>query len=242
MANGAEVSLSEERVREELDRVLSSHEFRASKRSQDFLRYVVEHALTGQAGLLKERTIGIDVFGRAASYEPSDDATVRVKAGEVRKRLGLYYSGGGAQDAIRIELPPGTYVPEFHPAPLPASVLAPPPPIAPAKTARQARRRPVAALATLFAAAALLWYFNRPRPTVLDQFWAPVLAGKSPVLVCAAFVPVWNLDRPAGAAGTARPEDYAVDRSVRRRRRPPRHLAPHHDAHALAPSLPHQSG
>ena len=94
--------------------MLISPEFRTSKRSQEFLRYVVEHALNGQADLLKERTIGIDVFGRSTDYDPGEDATVRVKAGEVRKRLGLYYSEQGALDLIRIELPLGTYVPEFH--------------------------------------------------------------------------------------------------------------------------------
>ena len=92
----------------------SCHEFQSSKRSQDFIRYVVEHTLTGRADMLKERTIGIDVFGRSTSYEPSDDATVRVKAGDVRKRLGLYYAGQGAQDPVRIEFPAGTYVPEFR--------------------------------------------------------------------------------------------------------------------------------
>ena len=64
--------------------------------------------------LLKERTIGIDVFGRSTSYEPSDDATVRVKAGDVRKRLSIYYAEQGARDPVRIELPAGTYVPEFR--------------------------------------------------------------------------------------------------------------------------------
>src|SRR5712692_10353068 len=79
-------------VRAALNRVLHSQGFRASRRSQDFLRYVVERTLDGQADTLKERTIGIDVFGRLSGYDPSDDATVRVKAGEVRKRLGHYYS------------------------------------------------------------------------------------------------------------------------------------------------------
>src|SRR5215471_6749381 len=106
--------LTEDRIREELNRVLSSHEFRTSKRSQDFLRYVVDHVLSGHADLLKERTIGIEVFGRSTAYDPSDDATVRVKASEVRKRLGLYYADQGAHDPIRIELPSGTYVPEFR--------------------------------------------------------------------------------------------------------------------------------
>src|SRR5215468_3738674 len=106
--------VTEEQIRQELDRVLASHEFRASKRSQDFLRCVTEHTLRGRADQLKERTIGIEVFGRSTDYEPSDDATVRVKAGEVRKRLGIYYSTEGSRDAVRIELPSGTYVPEFR--------------------------------------------------------------------------------------------------------------------------------
>ena len=77
--------VTETQIREELNRVLSSHEFRSSKRSQDFLRFVIESTLGGRADMLKERTIGIEVFGRSTDYEPSDDATVRVKAGEVRK-------------------------------------------------------------------------------------------------------------------------------------------------------------
>src|SRR5216683_421844 len=87
--------ISEDSIREELHRVLSSHEFRSSKRSQDFLRYVIEHTLSGHADMLKERTIGIEVFGRSTSYEPSDDATVRVKAGGCSKtaRLALRRPG-----------------------------------------------------------------------------------------------------------------------------------------------------
>src|SRR5580704_16582459 len=119
------VRVSEEAVREELTRVLSCHEFRLSKRSQDFLRYVVEHTLAGQADILKERTIGIEVFGRSTSYEPSDDATVRVKAGDVRKRLGLYYAEHGAHNPVRIEMPAGTYVPAFRWADVPPAVEAP---------------------------------------------------------------------------------------------------------------------
>src|SRR5258706_12819799 len=100
-------------IRVALGRVLHSQGFGASRRSQDFLRYVVERTLDGQADTLKERTIGTDVFGRLSGYDPSDDATVRVKAGEVRKRLGLYYATEGHADEIRIEMPAGTYVPEF---------------------------------------------------------------------------------------------------------------------------------
>ncbi len=205
--NGARPT--EEQVREELTRVLASHEFRSSKRSQDFLRFVVENTLRGSADILKERTIGIEVFGRPTSYDPSDDATVRVKAGEVRKRLGLYYSTQGAANPLRIELPSGTYVPEFH-------VMAAPPAeqprvgTAPAVAAPGSEpRRPNlwrtralwAAVGAAIAAAMgfAYWAMTRPATTVVDQFWAPVLRGSSPVLVGAAFVPVWSMDRLPGA-------------------------------------------
>ena len=208
---GDPAALTEERIREELNRVLASHEFRTSKRSQEFLRYVVEHTLTGHCDMLKERTIGMEVFGRPTSYDPSDDATVRVKAGEVRKRLGLYYADQGAHDPVRIELPSGTYVPEFHAAPhgephgAPAPVIVPLPNSPPHPPPRLSRYY---AAALALASGALVWYLARPATTILDQFWAPVLEGKPPVLVCAAFVPVWNFDRDPNATGPPKPDDY----------------------------------
>jgi hypothetical protein len=150
----------------------------------------------------------MEVFGRPASYDPSDDATVRVKAGEVRKRLGLYYSDQGAQDPIRIELPSGTYVPEFHAAAPKAPTPAPPLPGLAALGPARSRIRPFLLVGVPVAAvlALLLWYQMRPANTILDQFWAPVLDGKSSAQICAAFVPVWNFD-PAHP-GPAKPDDY----------------------------------
>jgi hypothetical protein len=205
---------SEDSIREELNRVLASHEFRTSKRSQDFLRYVVENTLNGRAEMVKERTIGIDVFGRSTSYDPSDDATVRVKAGEVRKRLGLYYSDQGAQSPLRIELPSGTYVPEFRMVHTLPAADADAPPSAVTSEAVRTRvvtgRRAGAAALVLMAATALIWTVTRPAPSVLDEFWAPVLKGSAPVFVCAAYVPVWNLDLDPNAKGPPRPEDYVA--------------------------------
>ncbi|HLK66806.1 MAG TPA: hypothetical protein VKU19_25410 [Bryobacteraceae bacterium] len=216
------IHITEDRIREELSRVLASHEFRSSKRSQDFLRYVIDNTLSGHADLLKERTIGIDVFGRPTSYDPSEDATVRVKAGEVRKRLGLYYSDQGARNPIRIELPSGTYVPEFHAnasaapalvssAALPTSAIAPAPqhPETPVESKSAVMLRwagvVVLAIGIAFFASYLL---KGPASTVLDEFWAPVLLGNAPVMVGAAYVPVWNLDRDPGASGPASTADY----------------------------------
>ncbi len=214
------VSPTEEQVREELMRVLASQEFRSSKRSQAFLRFVVEHTLNGDADALKERTIGIEVFGRPTSYDPSDDATVRVKAGEVRKRLVLYYSTQGAADPLRIEMPPGTYVPVFHAAlaappephpaedPIPPPAPTPPPPD-PNPFSRRDRAVWAAAGAGIMCAIGLAaWALTRPSSTALDQFWAPVLQGSAPVLVGAAFVPVWSREGAGAPTEAVRPQDF----------------------------------
>jgi hypothetical protein len=204
----------EEAVREELNRVLASHEFRTSKRSQDFLRYVVEHTLNGRADILKERTIGIEVFGRSTDYDPGEDATVRVKAGEVRKRLGLYYSEQGSGDAVRIELPMGTYVPEFRmndvlPAPAVISVDAPAVPgPEPSRARFPVMRLAAASVVLLVVAAGVLWERSRPADKPLEQFWAPLITGNAPVLLCAAWVPVYGLDNASSHA--PRPEDFVL--------------------------------
>ena len=101
-------------IREELERVLSSPEFTASKRCQDFLRLVVEHALAGELDSLRERMIGAEMFGRPVDYDTSNDAVVRVSATQVRKRLAQYYSETRRPPVVRIELPPGSVRPKFH--------------------------------------------------------------------------------------------------------------------------------
>ena len=105
-------------VAEELERVCRSAHFRTSRRSCEFLEYVVRVTLDGRMDSLKERSIGIDLFGRDTSYEPSSDATVRVRANEVRKRLSSYYTSSDAAADLRtlqIDLPTGSYVPRFLP-------------------------------------------------------------------------------------------------------------------------------
>jgi hypothetical protein len=196
--------ISEDRIREELERVLASHEFRSSKRSQDFLRYVTENTLCGRADMLKERTIGIEVFGRSTSYEPSDDATVRVKAGEVRKRLSIYYSSEGARDPVRIELPPGTYIPEFR------SVAAANAVPTPAQEPERfwTPRRIGFIVAVLVVVNVVTWFLTRGTQTALDQFWGPVVQGGTPVALCAAYVPVFGLDRDASSTAPVRTDDF----------------------------------
>ena len=203
--------IPEDEVRAELARVLASHEFRTSKRSEEFLRYVVENTLNGKTESLRERIIGIEVFGRPTSYDPSEDATVRVKAGEVRKRLGIYYAGEGHTNRVRIELPAGTYVPEFRPIePEPIKALAPPAPTLVQLPPRRSKRWPVAVgIALTAAVGATFWLRSLTANPVFEQFWAPVLQGMAPVSLCAAFVPdVYGLTTDAHAGGPVAVKEF----------------------------------
>ena len=197
-------------ARAALNQVLQSQGFRSSRRSQDFLRYVVERTLEGQADALKERTIGIDVFGRSSSYDPSDDATVRVKAGEVRKRLGLYYASEGRLDEIRINLPHGADVPEVRRIEAPATleIKHPETPVAGGSRARWAI--PLGIAVVVAAAATVAWIGTRPAPTVVDQFWAPVLHGSAPVLLSTAYVPVYGVDPTMAPERPTKLEDFVL--------------------------------
>lgn len=97
----------------ELEVILASPHFCNSKRYPTLLRYIVENTLAGKLDLLKERTLGIEVFDRPPTYDTNTDTVVRYTAGEVRKRLLLYYSEHGSSSGIRISLPAGSYVAEF---------------------------------------------------------------------------------------------------------------------------------
>jgi hypothetical protein len=104
-------------VRSHLQEVLSSDAFMGGLRAQDFLRLVVEHSLAGQLDQLRERMLGAEMFGRPIDYDTGNDAVVRVKASEVRKRLTQYYQSLPAPPPVQIELPAGSYAPQFHWAP-----------------------------------------------------------------------------------------------------------------------------
>jgi hypothetical protein len=107
--------------------VIASPAFKGSRRSQQFLQFVVENALDGQFGELKERNLGIKLFDRPPSYNTADDAIVRVTACDVRKRLLQYYAEIDKASEFRIELPLGSYIPEFQRVPVPLASPSPEP-------------------------------------------------------------------------------------------------------------------
>ena len=100
-------------VAAELELVLNAAGFHRSGRYSALLRHVVEKTLEGNTADLKERIIGIEVFHRPNDYDTAADPVVRFCAGEVRKRLAQYYRKA-ADARIEIEIPTGSYVPQFY--------------------------------------------------------------------------------------------------------------------------------
>jgi len=161
----------------ELVSILEGPSFQGSARSRAFLRFVVEETLAGRQDLLKERTIGVAVMGKASGYDTGADSTVRVRANEVRKRLAAHYEAAGPKAAIRIELPPGSYAPKFTAVALPAAV--------------EQRPRPPAMLLWQLAVPTLVAVFlslvairgGVESGDAFSRFWDRAMAGRSGIAV-----------------------------------------------------------
>jgi len=166
-------------VREQLDRILASPRFGKSRRCPILFRYIVSRALNGDTDSLKERTLGIQVFGRDPDYDTNADPIVRTTAGEIRKRIAQYYHESGHEHELRIDLPSGSYVPEFH--------LSVPTAIAHVASARPKAHRWAVAVTVVSAAAVMAVLFIAApwkRQTALESFWQPVTSSETPVLLC----------------------------------------------------------
>lgn len=107
-------------LRQHLKEVTEGAAFKGSQRSGQFLRYIVEQSIAGHFESLKERVIGVELFGRPTSYDTGDDAIVRVTASDVRRRLLQHYGKYGTTSAFHISLPLGSYIPEIIRDPHPA--------------------------------------------------------------------------------------------------------------------------
>jgi hypothetical protein len=186
-------------IEEQLERLLANRHFSHSRRFPAFLRFVVEKTLAGNTDVLKERTLGIEIFGRAADYDTSSDPIVRVTAGEIRKRIAQYYQEPDHQAELRISLDAGSYVPQFH-WPRERQAGASPeaqaqgaggvvePATHPIVAASPGSRRWFAIAAGLLAGIAVVtglgfaWHSEHRSP--IDFFWGPVLKADDPALLC----------------------------------------------------------
>jgi hypothetical protein len=188
-------------ILEQLDRLVGNPYFHHSKRYPSFLKFVVLETLAGRGDSLKERTLGVEVFGREPDYDTTNDPIVRVTAAEIRKRIAQYYQEPGHNEEIRVSLPSGSYVPHFtkpasdrppHETTTEPPTLGPPPTVVsaepqhlPANSGFVSRRwLVVTALAAVLIVSAALWQTFRSSP--IDDFWRPFISSESPILFCIA--------------------------------------------------------
>jgi hypothetical protein len=204
---GSPAGFSEEEKSEiylQMERLLANPYFSHSRRFPSFLRFIIDHTVSGQTDVLKERTLGIEIFGKNADYDNASEPIVRVTAAEIRKRIAQYYQDPGHENELRISLLPGSYIPQFHwphngkeaeqsvalvllnPHSAEAAVL--PALEFPAPTYGKRWRTAFLSLCAVLAisaiAAAILW--NARQRTAFDFFWGPVLKNSDPVLFCIA--------------------------------------------------------
>jgi hypothetical protein len=197
-----------EEVRSQLREILASPGFQNSKRYAAVLTYIVEQTLAGHGDRLKERTIGIDVFRRACTYDTAADHVVRSAVREIRKRLFQHYQVNVYSKVI-IDVLPGSYVPQFRWAEKqPALVDAAPdlvretgerltPPAAPAFWIDLSRKRALVVfliLAISLASWGVVFLLQRSDP--FERFWKPVLSSRVPVLLC-----IGNVEGGLGSQG-----------------------------------------
>ena len=168
---------SDAEIESELERILASDFFKSSARCQDFLKHVVYVACSKSQESLKERNIGIAVFGRAPDYDTGTDAIVRVKASEVRRRLAQYNQSANPQRSVAIELSPGSYAPKI------TRLLSPEPLTADTAPKRASGRIiPMTAITALLLILAGVIYAVSSAASPLKKFWRPFLGHDKPII------------------------------------------------------------
>jgi hypothetical protein len=128
---------------------------------------------------LKERVIGIEALGRPPAYDSSQDPVVRTTAAEVRRRLAHYYQHTSRTPSVRIDIPVGSYVPEFVFVGVQLS-----PASAPRAPSSSISRRAVLGLVPLAALFPAVLYLRAFSPSAIERFWDPFLSAGESVAIC----------------------------------------------------------
>lgn len=187
-------------IQESLEKILRSPLFENSDRMRRFLTFVVEAALRKEGDKLKETVIGVEVYDRNPGYDSKVEPIVRTEARRLRLKLKQYYEAEGRVERVRISLPSGGYVPQFHILPespplraeIPSPQTAPDPVLALASGRRRGKRLFLGLAASLLvllsALGALAVSKLRPQPET----------GPPPPIRSIAVLPLQNLSRDPG--------------------------------------------
>ena len=217
--------LSEEEkscIKNALEEMVNSAPFRTSRQCQDLLRYIVLHSLSGKDESLRERIIGVDVFGRLPDYDQSEDPVVRIRAADVRKRIALYYESTDAVERLlKISIPSGSYracfefiesgkhLTDRHSPEIVAPPLAESHPLSPpvvisayAESTKSIRawltrhRRVAFLIIAVFLLSIFYGLVQSTRQTAFERFWSPVLKNTNNSLIYVGSNAVYSLSEP----------------------------------------------
>ena len=200
-------ALEIEAAREQIDRLLASNTFHASDVLRRLLRFLADKTFSGEADELKEYSIGLDALGKPPTYDPRQDATVRLQASRLRQKLDDYYRNEGRNDSLVVELPKGRFKIVWRlttgdslagAAAVPPPVVAPAGEATPAMESRSLRKwRSLAislAVTSLILACVSIWsVFGTSRSLVIpasaestpevDALWSPFLSSGRSLII-----------------------------------------------------------
>jgi hypothetical protein len=214
--------VGEEKPWAQVERILESDTFHASAVLRRLLKFLADKTFSGEADQLKEYSIGIDAFGKPPTYDPRQDAIVRLQIGRLRQKLGEYYRTEGKDDPVVMELPKGRFKLSWELRSL--EVVAPSYPAIEAAI-RPWRRWVVALASTLLVS--VIWgaysadVLGRNRQSEapstawtpdLEQLWRPFVAAKRPLIIAVAdplFVGLQGTDAFFRKKSLNREEDIA---------------------------------
>lgn len=164
---------SEEDRRQALAAILASETLRRSDQLRAILQFLCDAAIEGRGSQVSESVIAIDVLNRNHSYNPTDDSSVRSRVYALRQKLTHYYEVENPSAPIRIEIPKGSYIPQFlsHPAPAQGK-----------KTLRRDWRLWLVGSAVVVSLLAFLFIFNLSHSRIMNV-WGPLIESGKPVLV-----------------------------------------------------------
>ena len=105
-----------EGIRAQLNHVLSSPDFKASKKVKTIFRYLTEETLDGREDQINAQGIANKAQNRRLDHDSPIDSLVRVQVNQLRRALKGYDASAGATDeGPWIEIPEDRYTPVFHP-------------------------------------------------------------------------------------------------------------------------------
>jgi hypothetical protein len=220
--------LSETGPPAQVDRILQSDTFRASGVLRRLLRYLADKAFSGEADQLKEYAIGIDAFGKPPTYDPRQDAIVRLQIGRLRQKLGEYYRTEGKDDAVLLDLPKGHFKLKWETRPMVADVRLDEATNVNRDQLEHARRwrRTTMVLGAAFLllavwsaySATVLWRGRQNQTGVtawtaeMEELWHPFLESNRPLIITVAdplFIGLQGTDIYFRKVSLRRPEDAA---------------------------------